>query len=49
MYWEDVAVEEENREYEAAKCKEPHTDGTSCLPSWDGYGFVCVKQVLATK
>jgi hypothetical protein len=38
----DSRQEEENRQYLAAKCPEPHTDGSKCRPSWDGFVFICL-------
>lgn len=47
--WEDTAIfaDVDNRAYKAAECKKPHEDGTACLPSWDGFVYICVHRVLS--
>jgi hypothetical protein len=48
MYVEDwEKTEKDDAEYMAAECEEPHEDGSACLPSWDGYGYVCTYRIVA--
>lgn len=32
--------------YLAAQCPTGHSDGTGCLPSWDGFGYICTHLIL---
>jgi hypothetical protein len=45
----DLDQEHDNREYNTAKCKESHEDGTSCLPSWDGFMYVCLDRIARNR
>lgn len=40
--YEDAEKEAHDNAYRAAECEEPHEDGSSCRPSWDGFGFICL-------
>lgn len=44
MWFADV--EEENQAYSSAKCEEKHEDGSTCMPSWDGFMFVCLDRII---
>lgn len=45
----DYYQDRDNREYIAALCKEPHDDGTTCMPAWDGYMFVCINRIICKR
>jgi hypothetical protein len=40
---------EDDLAYSEAECLEAHSDGSSCLPSWDGFGYICTYRVLNDK
>jgi hypothetical protein len=41
----DIERELDNRRYLAAKCTEPHANGSPCLPEWDGYVYICFDRI----
>lgn len=37
---------QDDLDYMAAQCKEPHEDGSRCLPSWDGFVYICTYRFM---
>lgn len=47
MKLDQEILDPQDVEYESSKCKTPHSDGSTCIPEWDGYGFVCPYYVIS--
>jgi hypothetical protein len=45
-YYDEERESMDNREYQSAECEAPHKDGSTCMPSWDGYGYVCTNRII---
>jgi len=52
--WEDLEYERLERlekvrlddlAYENAKCDSPHSDGSKCMPEFDGFVYVCFDRI----
>lgn len=43
--YKDALDAHHDRLYLAAMCKEPHADGSLCLPAWDGVDYVCIHKL----
>lgn len=37
---------QDDLDYMAAECKQPHDDSSTCLPSWDGFDYICTYRFM---
>lgn len=44
-YYYDDGAQWHDDLYTAAKCTTPHADGTSCMPTWDGFVYICLERL----